>query len=145
MLQQKYIKNFDKAKKVLDDYQKAVGNVGPNDEFHTWVISVDNDRAEEAKRQKRLADEKREKEEREKRQKDELEAMAKIIAEIEKDLASECVVATEAGMMAQMVVEQAKPVITDKDFTMVGDMKPFVDQAKAELTISPYNYITIYI
>jgi Tfp pilus assembly protein PilF len=121
MLYQKYTKNFDKAAKVLDEYQKGAGTLSPSDEFFTWKDSVEKDREIERKRQdeiKRLA---KEKEEREKRQGEQLKKMADNIA------------ATDAGMMAQMVIEQAKPVIAEKDLQMVGDMETFVTDSMAQL------------
>jgi hypothetical protein len=35
--------------------------------------------------------------------------------------------------LVPMVIEQAKPVITEKDLAMVADMTTFVDDAKAQL------------
>jgi hypothetical protein len=133
MLYQKYTKNFDKAKKVLEDYQKAAGTLSPNDEYFQWVTSVDKDREIERKRKeelKRIEDEKKEREERQKKQ---LKDMEDKVTKMEADLKDACLAATDAGMMATMVIEQAKPVITEKDLAMVGDMESFVNQSVAEL------------
>ena len=132
MLQQKYLKNFDKAKKILDDYQKAAGTLSPSDDFFKWQASVDEDREKERKRQDELKRIEQERIDREKRQKEQLDALQKVVTDWDKDLKNECVAATEAGMMASAVLDQAKSVLQEKDLQMVGDVMTFVEQTRPD-------------
>jgi tetratricopeptide (TPR) repeat protein len=136
ILHEKYTKKFDKARKIYEDFQKAMGGaLSPSDDVFARLEEVKKSEEAEKARLAKLEQERKEKEEREKRAMALITEMDTMVKSMEKDMADPCVAsnAPDVVEMTMMVLEQVKPVIETKDTSMANDMKTFLDDSKAQL------------
>jgi tetratricopeptide (TPR) repeat protein len=131
-LQEKYLQNYGKALKILEEYKA----------MNAMDVEVDERiaRVQESKRieEERKAEEDRkqkEAEERAKRQQEQFDDLKSKVAALEKDVESlrSCEAAMETVMEAEMYLEQGQMVIEMADIEMAGDVAPFMDEARGLL------------
>jgi tetratricopeptide (TPR) repeat protein len=138
MLHMHYTKKFSKAATILDGFlSSSAGKISPSDDIFKLKDEIKSLEEAEKKRKAEIERKRIEAEERAKRDAERLAAMDVAIKAMEADIAKygDCLAASPTGVMdlVPMVIEQAKPVITEKDLAMVADMTTFVDDAKAQL------------
>lgn len=132
-LQEKYIKDYKKALKYLDEYIKVnAGQLSPSHEVYSRKERVEASRQKEDDRKAEEARKIKEAEERKQRQLEQLEELkAKVVTlqgYLDKYGSCEMMVEMEATDMGMMVLEQAQMVVEAGEADMAGDVMTFVDQ-----------------
>lgn len=133
-LYEKYVKDYKRAEKILQEYINANnkdGSIGPAHEVFQRLDRIKESQQIEEARQREEERKKKEAEERKKRQEAELEKLKTKLAELkavaEKYQTCEAF-AMGVGEEAKMVIENAQMVVEANDVEMAGDVSTFVDQ-----------------
>jgi tetratricopeptide (TPR) repeat protein len=133
-LYEKYVKDYKRAEKVLQEFINANnkdGSIGPAHEVFQRIDRIKESQQIEEARLREEERKKKEAEERKKRQEAELDKLKTKLAELkaiaEKYQACEAF-AMGVGEEAKMVIENAQMVVEANDAEMAGDVSTFVDQ-----------------
>ena len=128
-LQEKYIQNYDKALKILEELKTLDPTNASIDER---ISRVQESQRIEAERKAEEERKRKEVEERAKRQKEQFEKLKSAINSLQSDIQalSSCDAAMEVVMEAEMYLEQGLMVVEMDDAEMAGDVAPFIDEAQ---------------
>ena len=136
-LYEKYTADFKKAIDVLENYQKAAaGTLSPNDELYQRIERVKQSEAAERKRVEEEKERQRIIDERNKRMEAMLKEMEDQVKAVEADMTKLQGQPCADPMVLEgvaMVLEQVKPVITEKDVNMAADIQPFLTDAVTQI------------
>lgn len=132
-LEEKYIKDYKKALKYLDDYIKVnAGNLSPSSDVYKRKDRVEASRQREEARKAEEARKVKEAEERKQRQLEQLEELKTKVATLKGYLDQygdcEMMIESDATDMGSMVLEQSLSVIDSGEADMAADVMTFVDQ-----------------
>lgn len=128
-LQEKYIQNYDKALKLLEELKTIDATDTSIDER---IARVQESQRIEAERKAEEERKRKEAEEREKRQKEQFENLKSAITSLQTDVQAlaSCEAAMEVVMEAEMYLEQGLMVVEMDDAEMAGDVAPFIEEAQ---------------
>ena len=139
-LQEKYVKDYKKALKLLETYvakNNSDGSIGPKHEVYARMERVkvsqaaEDARIEEGKRKAKEA------EERKKRQEEQFVVLKEKVAKLDKMVTTyaDCPAMIDSGgiEMGMMVLEQGKMVVEAKEIDMAADVMTFVDDILPQL------------
>jgi tetratricopeptide (TPR) repeat protein len=128
-LQEKYVQNYDKALKLLEELKILYPTDTVIDER---IARVKESQRIEAERKAEEDRKRKEAEEREKRQKEQFENLKSSISSLQSDVQalSSCDAAMEVVMEAEMYLEQGLMVVEMDDAEMAGDVAPFIEEAQ---------------
>jgi len=134
-LYEKYVKDYKKAEKVLQDFvakNNDKGQIGPSHEVYVRIERIKESQKAEEARQAEEARKKKDAEERKKRQEEQFNQLKAKVAELkgilEKNASCEAMVAGGGIEMGAVVLEQADAVVQAGEVDMAADVMTFVDE-----------------
>ena len=146
-LQEKYKKDFKKAVKILESYQATMAGKLSKveaDDLAARLVAVRASEEAERQRQEEIARKKKEEAERKARAEKILIDLATSVSQLEKDITDPCIAGNaEIVEMANMTLEQVRPVVALKDsqdaderqsaIDAAPDLQTFIDGVKAQI------------
>ncbi len=140
-LQEKYVKDFTKAAKYLEEYKDGhAGQLSPNDEVFSRIAEVQAAKAADEERKRKEAEAAKLEAERKERAKALLAGMQKVVDDMSAKLTANTCIPEEISAEISMALDTAKDTIAQQDTDNAADVQgllesyyvPMLDQAITE-------------